>query len=82
MSEQSSAQPDPKLGHSGDVDATTDPQTEATKGKAGGSDEDAKQREEDRKLASRIADIIAGSLDRIKPITNMITKVLRFCVWS
>lgn len=37
--------------------------------------EDVKQKEEDRKLASRIADVIAGALDKVKPITEMIAKV-------
>jgi len=71
-----SAQRDPKLGHVPDTEATLNSATEATKEKAEGSKDAAKDREEDRKLASRIGDIIAGSLDRIKPITDMITKVL------
>jgi hypothetical protein len=37
--------------------------------------EDLKQKDEDRKLASRIADVIASSLDKVKPITDMITRV-------
>jgi hypothetical protein len=37
--------------------------------------EELKQKDEDRKLASRIADVIAGALDKVKPITDMITRV-------
>ena len=37
--------------------------------------EDLKQKDEDRKLASRIADVVASALDKVKPVTDMITKV-------
>jgi len=67
-------QPDHKLGHVPDTETTINSTTGATKGKPENSNAATKDREEDRKLASRIGDIIAGSLDRIKPVTDMITK--------
>jgi len=77
-----SAKPDPNLGHVADTEATVNATTGETPGKAKSSNAATKDREEDQKLASRIGDIIAGSLDRIKPITDMMAKVFRSQDWS
>jgi hypothetical protein len=64
----------PKATNGGDVALENAPAVDKATNGSSTKGEDVKQKEEDRKLASRIADVIAGALDKVKPITDMIAK--------